>query len=102
MPAKKEAPDTQTARRPQYVYILKCADGTLYTGWTTDLKARVAAHNAGKGAKYTRPRRPVDLVYHEEYDDKGTALSREHAIKQLTRAQKDKLIRSAAKARKSD
>ena len=83
--------------KPQYVYILKCADGTLYTGWTTDLEARVATHNAGKGAKYTKPRRPVELVYYEEYDDKGEALARECAIKKLTRAGKEALIAGASK-----
>lgn len=78
--------------KPQYVYILRCSDGTLYTGWTTDLKHRVAVHNSGKGAKYTRSRRPVELVYHEEYSDKIEAQRRERAIKKLTRAKKEKLI----------
>ena len=82
-----------------YVYILRCADGTLYTGWTTDLDARVRVHNGeGKGgAKYTRARRPVTLVYHECFEDCGTAKRREYAIKQLTRAQKEALIESGAK-----
>ena len=75
-----------------YVYILKCADGTLYTGWATELEKRVRNHNASKGAKYTRTRRPVRLVYHEEYKDKREAQRREYAIKQLTRAEKEKLI----------
>lgn len=77
---------------PQYVYILRCSDDTLYTGWTTDLRHRVATHNSGKGAKYTRSRRPVELVYYEEYDDKIEAQRRERAIKKLTRAEKEKLI----------
>ena len=81
--------------KTQYVYILRCADGTFYTGWTTDLTARVATHNAGKGAKYTKSRLPVDLIYHEEYDDKREAQARERAIKKLTRAQKEALIRGA-------
>ena len=59
-----------------YVYILRCADGSLYTGWTNDLKKRVKTHNAGKGAKYTKTRLPVELVYYEEYEEKGEALSR--------------------------
>ena len=75
-----------------YTYILSCADGTLYTGWTNDLERRLAAHNAGKGGKYTRVRLPVTLVYHEEFDTKEKAMSREYAIKQMTRAQKMKLI----------
>lgn len=75
-----------------YVYILRCCDGTLYTGWTTDLEHRLAAHNGGTGAKYTRSRRPVELVYHEEFDSKGTALKREAAIKRLSREEKLALI----------
>ncbi|MEE1170698.1 MAG: GIY-YIG nuclease family protein [Anaerovoracaceae bacterium] len=80
-------------QKHHYVYILECSDGTLYTGWTTDLEARLATHNSGKGAKYTRSRLPVQLVYHEEYGDKGTALAREHAIKKMSRAAKLRLIR---------
>ena len=75
-----------------YTYILSCADGTLYTGWTNDLDRRLAAHNAGRGGKYTRVRLPVTLVYHEEFDTKEEAMSREYAIKQMTRAQKMRLI----------
>ena len=75
-----------------YTYILSCADGTLYTGWTNDLQRRLAAHNAGKGSKYTRSRLPVTLVYHEEHETKEEAMSREYAIKHMTRAQKQKLI----------
>lgn len=66
-----------------YVYILRCADGSLYTGWTNDLEKRVKTHNAGKGAKYTKTRLPVELVYYEEYEEKGEALSREFSIKKL-------------------
>ena len=75
-----------------YTYILSCADGTLYTGWTNDLERRLAAHNAGKGGKYTRVRLPVTLVYREEYETKEEAMSREWAIKQMTRSQKMRLI----------
>lgn len=75
-----------------YTYILSCADGSLYTGWTNDLERRLAAHNAGKGGKYTRARRPVTLVYSEEFETKEEAMSREAKIKQLTRAQKLRLI----------
>ena len=75
-----------------YTYMVKCSDGTLYTGWTTDLEHRVKAHNDGEGAKYTRSRRPVELVYYEEYETKAEAMKREYSIKQLTRKQKEKLI----------
>ncbi|MBQ8305368.1 MAG: GIY-YIG nuclease family protein [Blautia sp.] len=75
-----------------YVYLLRCADGSLYCGWTTDLEARLKAHNNGTGAKYTRSRRPVELVYFEEYADKHEALSREWHIKQLNRSEKEALI----------
>ena len=78
-----------------YVYILRCADDTLYTGWTTDVERRVAVHNSGKGAKYTRARLPVELVYTEEFEDKIEAQKREYAIKQLTRAEKESLIESS-------
>lgn len=75
-----------------FVYILRCADGSLYTGWTNDLKKRVKTHNAGKGAKYTKTRLPVELVYYEEYEEKGEALSRELSIKKLKKTAKEKLI----------
>ena len=75
-----------------YTYILECADGTYYCGWTNDLGKRVATHNEGKGGKYTRARLPVKLVYHEEFDTKEEAMSREWHIKRLTRKQKEKLI----------
>lgn len=77
-----------------YIYILQCADGTLYTGWTTDVEARVATHNSGKGAKYTKARRPVKLVYTEEFEDKILAMKREAMIKKLSREEKLKLISS--------
>ena len=68
-----------------YTYILECADGTLYCGWTNHLKERVAAHNAGKGAKYTKNRRPVVLKYYENFSTKQEAMRREWAVKQLSR-----------------
>lgn len=78
-----------------YTYILKCSDGTYYTGWTNDLDKRLKAHNGGKsGAKYTRNRRPVTLVYYEEFYDKQEAMRREYAIKQLTRKEKEALIKT--------
>ncbi len=76
-----------------YVYILRCADNTLYTGWTTDLTRRVAAHNAGRGAKYTRSRLPVALVYSEEQPTQSEAMRRERALKRLSRAEKLALCR---------
>ena len=76
-----------------YTYILKCADGTLYTGFTNDLEKRLKAHNSGKGAKYTRNRLPVRLVYSETFSDKREAMSREWHIKHdMTREEKLKLI----------
>ena len=75
-----------------YVYLLRCADGSFYGGWTTDLEARVAKHNSGKGAKYTRSRLPAELVYFEEYEDRTQALSREWHLKRLTHEEKLKLI----------
>lgn len=83
-------------RRYHYIYVLRCADGSLYTGYTTDLGAREAAHNAGRGAKYTRGRRPVALVYSERFRSMAKALRREYALKQLSRADKDALIASAS------
>ena len=74
-------------------YILKCSDGTLYTGWTNDLQKRIEAHSDGRGAKYTKSRRPVELVYFETYESKSDAMSREAKIKRLTRAEKLELIK---------
>ena len=75
-----------------YVYIIKCGDGSLYTGWTNDLKRRFENHCQGKGAKYTRGRGPLELVYFETFEDKKEAMKREYAIKKLKRQEKDKLI----------
>ncbi len=75
-----------------YTYILECADGSYYTGWTNDLERRVWEHNEKKGAKYTRSRTPVKLVYYEEFETKSEALKREAAIKKLDRSEKDALI----------
>ena len=82
-----------------YVYILRCGDGSLYTGWTNHLEERVAAHQAGRGAKYTRGRGPVELVYWESFSNKSSALRREYAIKQLPRRQKLTLIQSSVPSR---
>ena len=77
-----------------YTYILKCADNTFYTGWTTNLENRLKTHNQGKGAKYTRSRLPVILLYYEEFQTKEEAMHREAAIKKLIRSQKERLIAS--------
>lgn len=77
-----------------YTYILECRDGSLYTGWTMSLEKRMAAHNAGRGAKYTRSRLPVRLCYYEAFTDKIEAQRREWQIKQLTRTKKLALIES--------
>ena len=75
-----------------YTYIVECKDGTLYTGWTNNLEKRLRAHNEGKGAKYTKSRRPVTLVYQESFDTKEEAMRREYAIKRLSRKKKMELI----------
>ncbi len=75
-----------------WTYVVECADGTLYTGWTNDLENRINTHNSGKGAKYTRTRLPVKLVYYEEFETEKAARSREWHIKRLTRAEKERLI----------
>jgi putative endonuclease len=74
-------------------YMLRCSDGTLYTGWTNNIEKRLEAHNAGKGGKYTRVRIPVELVYLEEHETKQEAMSREAQIKQLTRREKEALMK---------
>ena len=78
-----------------YTYILECSDGTYYTGWTNQIEKRVKDHNAGKGAKYTKSRLPVKLVYLEESATKEEAMRREYAIKQLSRQEKEELIKKA-------
>ena len=83
-----------------YTYVLKCADGGLYTGYTTDLEARVATHNAGKGAKYTKTRRPVELVYYEVFASKNEAMKREAAIKKLSRTKKLEMIQNGLKEKR--
>ena len=80
-----------------YTDIVRCGDGTLYTGWTNCLEKRIACHNAGKGAKYTRVRLPVELVYYEEFLTKQEAMSREAGIKKMSRKEKDRLIERGGK-----
>lgn len=80
-----------------YVYILKCNDDSLYTGWTNNLERRIKAHSTGKGAKYTKARLPIKLVYFDEFEDKIEAMKREYAIKQLKRREKLILINNKIK-----
>ena len=75
-----------------HVYVLECSDGTYYTGYTTDVERRVAEHDAGDGAKYTRGRTPVELVHTESFETRSAAMSREYEIKQLTRSEKEALF----------
>lgn len=79
-----------------YTYILECADHTLYTGWAVNLNKRIDVHNAGKGAKYTRARLPVKLVYYECFETKQEAMAREYVIKQMSREKKLELIKSGS------
>lgn len=79
--------------KKNYTYMLRCRDGSLYTGWTTDLEKRVAVHNSGKGGKYTRSRLPVELAYYEIFDTKEEAMRREAEIKKLSKAAKEKLVK---------
>lgn len=81
-----------------YTYLVRCRDESLYCGWTTCLDRRIKAHNDGKGAKYTKSRRPVELVYYEEFSTREEAMRREWAIKRMTRAQKLKLVRENVKS----
>lgn len=78
-----------------YTYILQCSDNTFYTGWTNHLEERVKAHNAGRGAKYTKSRTPVKLIYYETFETKQEAMQREYQIKQYTRKEKEDLIQNA-------
>lgn len=90
---------------PHYVYVVKCADGTFYTGYTTDLDKRISEHNGEgdttsarlAGSKYTRARRPVKLIYHERFSTRSEAMQREYAIKKLTRPEKLELINLSLK-----
>lgn len=76
-----------------YTYIVRCNDGTYYTGWTNDIEKRLKTHNEGKGAKYTKTRRPVTLVYYESFQTKEEAMRREWEIKQMKRGEKEKLFK---------
>ncbi|MEF8857243.1 MAG: GIY-YIG nuclease family protein [Haloplanus sp.] len=80
-----------------YVYVLECADGSYYTGYTTDVERRVTEHDAGEGAKYTRGRTPVELVHVEEYETRSAAMRREHEIKSLSRRAKERVVDGATR-----
>ena len=93
-------PMTEEKKEENTLYILLCADGSFYTGWSNHLARRLAAHNAGKGAKYTKMRRPVRLVYQEKLPSRSAALKREYQIKQLSHAQKAALILEQEKGKR--
>ena len=84
-------------RKKHYAYMLRCSDGSIYSGYTTDPHRREKVHNSGKGAKYTRTRLPVKLVYFEELDNKIDAMKREYAFKQLTHKEKEEIIKNSNK-----
>ena len=85
-----------------YTYVLKCKDGTYYTGWTNNLDKRLKDHNEGRGAKYTKARLPVSLIYYEEFQTKEEAMRREYAIKHMTRSEKENLIKASGAKCTSD
>lgn len=94
---KQAAVEEKTAAKfaeINYTYLLRCADGSLYAGWTNDIEKRLAAHQSGKGAKYTKAHLPVELVYHESFATKEEAMRREYELKQMTKAQKEALVQS--------
>ena len=84
-------------RKKHYAYMLRCSDGSIYSGYTTEPHRREKVHNSGKGAKYTRTRLPVKLVYFEEFDNKIDAMKREYAFKQLTHKEKEEIIKNSNK-----
>lgn len=85
-----------------WVYVIECDDGSFYTGYTTDVERRVREHDRGEGAKYTRGRTPVELVHAEQFESKSGAMSREYAIKQLSRAEKERLVERGGECEVSD
>lgn len=91
-PSSSDFSEPSDQIQPWFVYIVRCADNTLYTGMTNDLLRRIDQHNAGNASRYTRVRRPVELVYQQQVESRSAALKREYAIKQLTRRQKENLI----------
>ena len=92
MNTQRTAPVAIPEEKANYTYILRCADGSFYCGWTNDLVRRLAAHNAGTGGKYTRSRLPVELAWYHVSETKEQAMSLEYRIKQLSRGQKERLV----------
>nr|WP_051527020.1 GIY-YIG nuclease family protein [[Eubacterium] cellulosolvens] len=88
-------PNDQEEKTYAYIYILRCCDGSLYTGWTNDLLGRLKAHKSGKGCKYTHSHLPVSLVYYETFENRREAMSREARIKRLTKKEKEELLKKA-------
>ena len=88
----EQATTGERLKQEAFIYIVECADGSLYTGWAKDVQARVKTHNAGRGARYTRSHRPVRLCYWERHADQATAMRRERQLKTWTRARKLALI----------
>ena len=86
------SPSDTISVQPAFVYIVRCADGSYYTGWTTDVQRRVAEHNAGRGARYTRQRSPVELIWWEAQPDRSAAMKREDQIKRRGRRYKERLV----------
>lgn len=84
-----------------YVYIARCSDDTLYTGYTNDLEAREAKHNEGQGARYTRARGPVEIIYSETFKTRSTAMKREYEIKQMKKEEKERLVSALSSSRKN-
>lgn len=93
---KKEEPEKQESKK-HYAYMVRCSDNSIYSGYTTDPYRREKVHNTGKGAKYTRTRLPVKLVYFEEFDNKIDAMKREYAFKQYTHKEKEDIIKNGNK-----
>ncbi len=95
---KKEESEKQESKK-YYAYMVRCSDNSIYSGYTTDVHKREKVHNTGKGAKYTRTRLPVKLVYFEKFDNKIDAMKREYAFKQYTHTEKEEIIRNGNKLR---
>ena len=101
-PPEHSSPEDREETGENVTYLLMCADGTLYCGWTCHLARRLRAHNAGTASRYTRSRRPVTLVYTERHATRAEAMAREYRIKQMTRPEKERLIQSASAAGPAD
>lgn len=96
---KKEKSEKEKESKKYYAYMVRCSDNSIYSGYTTDVYKREKVHNTGKGAKYTRTRLPVKLVYFEEFDNKIDAMKREYAFKQYTHKEKEEIIKRGSNER---